>query len=105
MECKNCNACKLGFFKSKPSSYVCTGVKEPFVINNINQVCTEYENKQDNNIGGAELTIGIKLNGWDNREYLDVITELQDKIIGTIEKLGHKFLVASSKPIDNSELE
>lgn len=62
MECKNCNACKLGFFKSKPSSYVCTGVKEPFVINNINQVCTEYENKKDSNIKQLDTSENILRN-------------------------------------------
>ena len=42
MKCKDCNSCTLGYFKSKPFDYVCIGVKEPFVITNINRECTEY---------------------------------------------------------------
>lgn len=45
MKCKDCNACQLGYFKSKPNSYVCIGVKVPFVIEDINAECTEYESK------------------------------------------------------------
>ena len=42
MKCKDCNSCKQGWFKSSPELYVCTGVKHPFVIDNIEQECTEY---------------------------------------------------------------
>lgn len=42
MKCKDCEACRKGFFSSKPETYVCIGVKEPFVIDNINVECTEY---------------------------------------------------------------
>ena len=41
--CKNCDCCHLGYFKSKPNAYVCTGVAEPFIIEDINAWCTEYE--------------------------------------------------------------
>lgn len=51
MKCKNCDACKLGFFESKPNEYVCIGVKNPFVIDDINHNCTEYPEK-NNSIGG-----------------------------------------------------
>jgi hypothetical protein len=40
--CKDCKACVLGYFKSKPDEYVCIGVKTPFIVNNINNACTEY---------------------------------------------------------------
>lgn len=40
--CKDCDCCRLGYFTSKPDKYVCTGVREPFVINDINNLCTEY---------------------------------------------------------------
>lgn len=43
MKCKECDCCHLGYFKSKPDKYVCTGVKEPFIINDIDVECTEYE--------------------------------------------------------------
>ena len=42
MKCKDCHACCKGYFESKPQAYVCIGVKEPFVINDINVECTEY---------------------------------------------------------------
>lgn len=42
MKCKDCEACRKGFFSSKPEAYVCIGVKEPFVIDDINVECTEY---------------------------------------------------------------
>ena len=43
MKCKECGCCRQGFFKSSPDAYVCIGVKEPFIINDINVDCTEYE--------------------------------------------------------------
>ena len=49
MKCKDCDACYKGYFKSKPDDYVCTGVYEPFVIENIDNECTEHleKNKED----------------------------------------------------------
>lgn len=45
MKCKDCHACRKGYFESKPQAYVCIGVKEPFVIYDINVECTEYPEK------------------------------------------------------------
>ena len=45
MKCKDCHACRKGFFESKPKAYVCTGVKESFVIDDIGVECTEYPEK------------------------------------------------------------
>lgn len=42
MKCKDCDCCKQGWFKSRPELYACIGVKHPFVIDNIEQECTEY---------------------------------------------------------------
>lgn len=47
MKCKDCNCCTKGWFSYKPDSYVCTGVKEPFVISDINRQCTEYPDMRD----------------------------------------------------------
>lgn len=47
MKCKDCKACKKGWFSSDPDEYVCIGVKEPFAINDINAECTEYKDKRD----------------------------------------------------------
>lgn len=43
MKCRDCEACHKGWFASKPNEYVCTGVKNPFVIKDINEQCTEYK--------------------------------------------------------------
>lgn len=45
MKCKDCNYCKIGHFREMPNDYVCTGVKRPFVIDDVNQECTEYPEK------------------------------------------------------------
>lgn len=47
MKCKACSSCRKGYFESKPDKYVCIGVKEPFVIENINDECTEYFAKKE----------------------------------------------------------
>ena len=47
MKCKDCNCCTKGWFSYKPDAYVCTGVKEPFVISDINRQCTEYPDMRD----------------------------------------------------------
>ena len=45
MKCKDCSCCNKGWFKSSPELYVCTGVKHPFVIEDIDHDCTEYDYK------------------------------------------------------------
>lgn len=47
MKCRHCNCCHRGWFPSRPDEYVCTGVKEPFVIENIDHDCTEYISKAE----------------------------------------------------------
>lgn len=43
MKCKDCDCAVKGFFACEPNKYVCIGVKEPFVINDIEKECTEYK--------------------------------------------------------------
>ena len=57
MKCRNCTSCAKGWFSSRPSKYVCIGVKEPFVINDINQECTEYSKEQWEEWGEKPKTI------------------------------------------------
>ena len=46
MKCRNCSCAKRGYFASVPDAYVCTGVKEPFVIRDYpNAECTEYKDE------------------------------------------------------------
>lgn len=56
-------------------------------------------------IGGIELEFSIRFNQNDDREYLDKVTELQDRIADLIEELDHNFIVGIGKPILKSELE
>ena len=51
-KCKDCFCCKVGYFKDRPSDYVCTGVKHPFVIKDINKECTEYPNRKEEKKNG-----------------------------------------------------
>lgn len=45
MKCKDCGSCVQGWFTSDVGAYVCIGVKEPFIIDDINSECTEYPEK------------------------------------------------------------
>ena len=56
-------------------------------------------------IGGIKLEFSIRFNKNDDKEYLDKVTELQDKIADLIEELGHSFIVVTGKPILKSELD
>ena len=47
MKCKECNHAVKGFFACKPDKHVCIGVKEPFVIENLDVECTEYPEKNE----------------------------------------------------------
>lgn len=47
MKCRECKSCYRGYFASRPNAYVCIGVKEPFIINDINHECTEYPEYRD----------------------------------------------------------
>lgn len=47
MKCKDCGSCEKGWFPSRPYDYVCIGVKYPFVIDDIDVECTEYEDKHN----------------------------------------------------------
>lgn len=56
MKCKDCECCHEVIFNRwshidekwiQKVGYQCWGVKEPFVIENINNECTEYEDRKD----------------------------------------------------------
>jgi len=46
MKCIECDCCYKGWFSSRPDAYVCIGVKEPFIIPDVNAECTEYPEKR-----------------------------------------------------------
>lgn len=47
MKCKDCECCKKGWFESKPNNYICVGVREPFVIIDINMECVRRDEKKE----------------------------------------------------------
>ena len=50
MKCKECDCAKKGWFSLLPDAYVCTGVKEPFVISDYPDAeCTGHKDKKDSN--------------------------------------------------------
>ena len=59
MKCKDCSSCRKGYFKSKPDKYVCIGVKEPFVIEDINNECTEYLEKKEGKVSMVNKKHGM----------------------------------------------
>ncbi len=74
MKCCNCESCTKGFFKSRPDDYVCIGVKEPFIIENINSECSEYnEEYWDNRY--KNLKNKINMLEFDKIVMLDFIEE------------------------------
>ena len=50
MKCIECGCCTKGFFKGEPEAYACLGVKEPFVIKDVNVECTEYPEMREEKI-------------------------------------------------------
>lgn len=49
MKCKDCSACYQVFYNDEQtiSDYICYGVREPFVIYDINSDCTEYPDREE----------------------------------------------------------
>ena len=60
MKCRDCDHCRLGYFKSKPYDYVCIGVKEPFVIYNIDEECSEYPERRAIQVGKLKEPVYVK---------------------------------------------
>jgi hypothetical protein len=84
MRCIDCDCCKKGWFKSKPEEYVCTGVKEPFLINNIYHECTEYPEKR-NKIGIKEAINHYKY-GIDCDVFSEPVTTYAKMAMEALEK-------------------
>ena len=84
MKCKECGCCRQGFFKSSPDAYVCIGVKEPFIINDINVDCTEYEYLR---VARQEEK------NYDRRTALSVLQDLSTNMYPNHDIFGNKTLV------------
>lgn len=81
MKCKDCECCHKGYFKSKPEAYVCIGVKEPFVIDDINVECTEYAERIENIIDSNKIFLTYLY----EQEIRDI-----DNAIKTLEAIKHR---------------
>ena len=46
MKCKDCTVCMQGVYPAQPWEYVCLGAKYPFIIDDLDQECTEYKEKR-----------------------------------------------------------
>lgn len=93
MKCRDCNCAKRGYFKSVPDAYVCTGVKEPFVINNYPDAeCTEYKDKDDSTINdGIYIELFAIKNGvrYNTKiiEMKDIVNILTNSLMDGIENM------------------
>lgn len=53
---------------------------------------------------GAELKFTVEFNKDDDREYLDIISEIENAVFDILDKRGHMFVSASSKGLTKREL-
>lgn len=53
---------------------------------------------------GAEFKFTVEFNKKDDRDYLEIITEIEDTIFALLDKREHKFISASSKGLTEREL-
>ena len=93
MKCRDCDCAKRGYFKSVPDAYVCTGVKEPFVISNYVDAECVYKDKQNNVVSndGVYMELfavkdGVRYNA-KIIEMKDVANILTNSLMDGIEKM------------------
>lgn len=97
MKCRDCSCAKRGYFASLPEAYVCTGVKNPFVIKDYPDAeCTEYKDesfKSTINDGIYVELFAVKNGVRYNAKIMDmreVSTVLTSSLMDGIEKLWIK---------------
>jgi hypothetical protein len=91
MKCINCFCCKKGWFPSKPNEYVCIGVKEPFVIDNVYAECPAYPEKRD--YIGIEDAITHFKHGITHDIFSEPVTTYAKMAIEALEKQTPKKVV------------
>ena len=99
MTCMECDCCKKGWFKSKPSDYVCIGVKEPFIIGNINNQCTEYP--EHRNTITIEDAIAHFKYGISHDIFSEPVTSYAKMAIEALEKQIPKNVVSDGNDSDD----
>ena len=72
MKCKDCDHAIKDFFKCAPGKHVCIGVKEPFVINDINVECTQYPENRDSKIDNSKNPEPLKTYVGDDAIYIPI---------------------------------
>lgn len=91
MKCRECDCAKRGYFKSLPDAYVCTGVKEPFVIADFPDAeCTEYKTQKSINDGVYIELFAVKDGVRYNAKIIDmkkVTNILTNSLMDGIEKI------------------
>lgn len=53
---------------------------------------------------GFVLTTSVVFNKNDNRDFKNIVVDIEDKILDLIESMGHTVIVGNGKPILKSEL-
>ena len=85
MKCRECDCCRKGWFASRPNDYVCIGVLEPFVIEDINVECTEYEDRRDKKVGIKEAISHFKY-GISHDIFSEPVTSYAKMAVEALEK-------------------
>lgn len=57
MKCRECTHARKGWYASLPDKHVCIGVSEPFVIEDINVECTQYEDLRNKKLPTEDCLI------------------------------------------------
>ena len=94
MKCRECNFCQeviISRWSSdyecwiKENIYKCFGVKEPFVINNIDVECTEYPEKRNKNVSVQDAIEHFKY-GISHDIFSEPVTSYAKMAIEALEK-------------------
>lgn len=87
MKCKDCECAEKGWFVSQPDKYACIGVKEPFIIEDINVECTEYSDKRHMETKGEPVVMNTA-EMWLKAQHNGKIYEVVDGDIAYSKKYG-----------------
>lgn len=102
MTCRECDCSKRGYFASKPDAWVCLGVQEPFVIENMDRECTEYQHKRQQKVykkNPVTLNYGLVMRFRDGTDlYYEPLT---DEIDGFVLRANDGDMLKSWTPVNH----
>lgn len=81
MKCKECYCAEKGFFESKPYDYVCIGVKEPFVITDIEAECPIYEERRKMKLPEKDVLVVSFDYGNEDLAVIQVGKRIDDELV------------------------